>query len=90
MGDKSHKGDGSRGIRSYLESGTQPAAVQDRLRNVEILLDRGSIETFVNGGEISSTRFVLPKADGLSLRAEGGPVTVRSMSVYPLRSAWAN
>jgi sucrose-6-phosphate hydrolase SacC (GH32 family) len=71
-----------------VESGTNPARVQDQVRTVELLVDRASIETFVNQGEISSTRFVLPNENGLSLKAEGGAVTVRSLSVYPLNSAW--
>lgn len=55
---------------------------------MEILLDRGSVETFVNGGEISSTRYVLPGENGLSVEAAGGPVTVKSLTIFPLKSAW--
>ncbi|MDB6170861.1 MAG: hypothetical protein JWL59_172 [Chthoniobacteraceae bacterium] len=73
-----------------LESGHKPASVQDEIRKVELLVDRTSIETFVNQGEISSTRYVLPKTSGLSVKAEGGPVTIHSLTVYPLNSAWAN
>ncbi len=73
-----------------LESGNVPVAVADRVRSVEILLDRGSVETFVNQGEISSTRTVLPHENGLSVRAEGGTVTIRSLMVYSLNSAWPN
>jgi levanase/fructan beta-fructosidase len=71
-----------------IESGTSPAAVAGRIKSVEILIDRASIETFVNHGEISSTRFVLPSENGLSIRAEGGPVTIHSLTIYPLNSAW--
>ena len=71
-----------------LESGHQPAPVQDQVQTVEFLIDRTSIETFVNEGEVSSTRFVLPKANGLSVKAEGDPVTIRRMAVYRLNSAW--
>ena len=58
------------------------------VRSVEILLDRASVEAFVNDGEISSTNFVLPVRPGLSVVAEGGPATIRSMKVHPLKSAW--
>ncbi|MCW1884363.1 glycoside hydrolase family 32 protein [Luteolibacter flavescens] len=58
------------------------------VKNIEILLDRGSLEAFVNDGEISSTNFVLPNVDGLSVTAEGGPATIHSISVYPLKSIW--
>ncbi len=71
-----------------VESGTSPAAVQSAVRSVEILLDRGSVETFINRGEISSTRFVFPKGQGLKVTVEGATVTIRSLSVYTLRSAW--
>ena len=54
------------------------------------LVDRASIEAFVNRGEISSTRFVLPHENGLSAKAEGGPVTLQSLTVYPLKSAWSD
>jgi sucrose-6-phosphate hydrolase SacC (GH32 family) len=71
-----------------IESGTSPAPVQDQIKTVEFLVDRASIETFVNQGEISSTRFVLPSENGLSVKAEGDSVTIQSITVYPLNSAW--
>ena len=71
-----------------IESGMRPTAVAGEIKTVEILLDRASIEAFVNGGEVSSTRLVLPNENGLSVRAEGGPVLIQSLKVYPLNSAW--
>ena len=71
-----------------IESGAPAADVADQIKTVEILVDRTSIEAFVNRGEISSTRFVLPKENGLSLKAEGGPVAIQSLTVYKLSSAW--
>ena len=71
-----------------IESGHPPAAVADEIKTVEILVDRTSIEAFVNRGEVSSTRFILPRENGLSLKAEGGPVVIQSLTVYKLRSAW--
>jgi sucrose-6-phosphate hydrolase SacC (GH32 family) len=73
-----------------IESGTRPAAVAGHVRTVEILVDRASIEAFVNGGEISSTRFVLPGENGLSVKAEGASVVIQSLIVYALASAWPN
>lgn len=73
-----------------IESGHKPASVQDQIRKVEILVDRTSIEAYVNDGEVSSTRYVLPKASGLSVKAEGGSVTILSLTVHPLQSAWAD
>jgi sucrose-6-phosphate hydrolase SacC (GH32 family) len=73
-----------------MASGTNPTPVADRIRTVEILLDRGSIEAFANQGEISSTRYVVPAANGLSLTADGGNVTLQSLVIFPLDSAWKN
>ena len=73
-----------------IESGTRPTPVADQIKTVEILLDRASIEAFVNEGEISSTRFVLPKENGLSVKAEGGSVRIKSLTVWHLNSAWTN
>ena len=73
-----------------IEASAAHASVLDQVRKVELLVDRTSIEAFINQGEISATRFVLPKEDGLSLKAEGGPVTVQSLTVWPLSSAWGD
>ena len=71
-----------------VESGTGAHAAQEPVRNVEILLDRASVETFVNQGEISSTRYFQPHQEGLSLSAEGGGVIIHSMTVHELKSMW--
>jgi fructan beta-fructosidase len=71
-----------------IESGASPASVPGEIKTVEMLVDRASIEAFVNHGEISSTRFVLPAENGLSITAGGGSVTVQSLDVFPLDSAW--
>lgn len=71
-----------------VENGNEPAFVQGRIQTVEVLLDRISVEVFANSGELSSTRYALPNAEGLSLKAEGGTVTVKSMTLYPLKSIW--
>jgi len=71
-----------------IASGTDPVPVAGEIKSVEILVDRASIEAFVNQGEISSTRFVLPTQNGLSVKIEGASVTLQSLTVYPLKSAW--
>ncbi len=73
---------------SSIESGGATGAVVDSVKTVEILIDRTSIEAFVNGGEVSTSRCVLPDKSGLSVRADGGAVELRSLTVYPLKSAW--
>jgi fructan beta-fructosidase len=71
-----------------IQSGSASGAVMGSVRTVEILLDRGSIETFVNHGEVSSTRFALQSGDTISVKAEGGPVTIKSLTLHPLKSMW--
>jgi fructan beta-fructosidase len=73
-----------------IASGTSPTPVLDNIKTVEILVDRASIETFINRGEISASRFVLPNENGLSVKAEGGSVTIQSLTVFPLNSAWTD
>jgi hypothetical protein len=55
---------------------------------VEILVDRTSIEAFVNRGEVSTSRCFLPGESGLSVNADGGQVAIHSLTVCPLKSAW--
>ncbi len=71
-----------------LESAGTTSPVLDEVVSVELLLDRGSLEVFVNHGEISSTRYAKPSAEGISLAAEGGEVVIRSIAVFKLASAW--
>lgn len=73
-----------------VELGNARGVVAGRVEKLELLIDRTSIEAFVNGGELSVTRFVLPKENGLSVKAGNGPVTIRRLTVWPLDSAWGN
>jgi sucrose-6-phosphate hydrolase SacC (GH32 family) len=73
-----------------IASGDNSASVANRIKTAEILVDRATIEAFVNQGEISSSRFVLPHENGLSVKAEGGSIIIESLTVYPLNSAWKN
>lgn len=71
-----------------LTSGDHPIPVPEGVKTVEILVDRGSIEVFINQGELSFTRYVLPDQNGISMKAEGGDVDLQSLNIYPLHSAW--
>jgi len=73
-----------------IESGSSPATTKTPIKTIEILIDRTSIETFVNHGEISSTRFVLPKEEEISIKAEGAPIRIDSLTLYEMKSAWPN
>jgi fructan beta-fructosidase len=82
-----------RGVPVVLTSKTircdnHPGSVAEQIKTVEILVDRTSIEAFANQGELSLTRFILFKENGLSLKAKGGSIAIESLTVYPLNSAW--
>jgi fructan beta-fructosidase len=66
----------------------EPAPVLGRLKTVEILVDRTSIETFANDGEVSLSACFLPTDDRLELESRHGPVKIRSLHVFELHSAW--
>lgn len=57
---------------------------------VRILLDRLSIETFGNDGEVSMTNMIIPvpEAASLSLQAQGGDVFIESLKVHEVESTW--
>lgn len=71
-----------------IENGPSRGVTFDDIKQIEVLIDRASIEVWVNHGEISSTRFVLPKGKGVSISAEGGPISFRSLDAFKLKSAW--
>ena len=58
----------------------------------EILLDRSSMEIFVNGGEmgISSCFLPAPNELGLLLYTQGGELFVESLEAHTLKTAWSN
>jgi sucrose-6-phosphate hydrolase SacC (GH32 family) len=61
---------------------------REPITSFEVVVDRTSIELFVNEGEQSITKFEIMRENGLSLRAEGGDVQIKSLQVYPLNSIW--
>ena len=73
---------------SGLESGDAKGATASEIRKVELLLDRASIEAFVNDGELASSRCFIPRASGIALHAEGGTVELKSLTAWPLKSCW--
>ncbi|MGD9633180.1 MAG: GH32 C-terminal domain-containing protein [Pirellulales bacterium] len=61
---------------------------REPITSFEVLVDRTSIELFVNRGEQSIAKFEIMRENGLSMRAEGGEVQIESLQVYPLNSIW--
>jgi len=62
--------------------------VAGQIEQIEILLDRTSIEVFVNGGELSYSACVLPQNDELTTKAEGAEVKFPEIKVFSVKSAW--
>jgi sucrose-6-phosphate hydrolase SacC (GH32 family) len=58
---------------------------------LRILVDRTSIEVFANDGKVSMSSCFLPDPGkaGLELFSDGGSPKILSMTVYELKSAWA-
>ncbi len=71
-----------------IQSATTPKAVTEQVKYIEFLVDRGSVEAFVNHGEVSGSRFFVPTQNGLSVKAEGGNVVIHSLLIHPLNSIW--
>jgi sucrose-6-phosphate hydrolase SacC (GH32 family) len=70
-----------------IESGTR-VATQEPLSDVEILVDRTSIEVFANHGEVSLSRCILPLREGVAFEVRGGPVQLASLQIWNMNSTW--
>jgi len=63
--------------------------IKDSLQ-LQILVDRSSLEVFANGGRISMSTCFLPRQreNPIELSAQGGPANIRKLTVHSLRSIW--
>lgn len=55
---------------------------------IRTLLDRLSLETFGNRGQVSITNIARQQKAPLELRAEGGEATIPSLELHELKSIW--
>ena len=78
-----------RGTISVLNS-TVPIVPTDNKIELEILIDRASIEIFANGGQtvISNCFTPVEGADELVLFANGGELMVDKLDIYKMETAW--
>jgi fructan beta-fructosidase len=69
---------------------TAPLKPESGTIQLEILLDRTSIEIFANGGRIYMPLGVIPADDNHShqVSAKGGTGKIQSLEIYRLRSVW--
>ena len=68
-----------------------PLRAQDDRVVMALYVDRSSVEVFGGNGETVVTDTLFPgiASTGVSLYAEGGDVTVRALTIWPLRSIWS-
>lgn len=80
--------DGAAGTLSCLDKSTLVAPENGHLELL-VLVDRASIELFVNGGRISMTSCFLPTPEDRSITLTGsGGVHMRSIRIFVLKSIW--
>ena len=67
-----------------------PIRLVDGLVKLRVLIDRGSVEAFVNEGEYVATTYVLHRPDNkkLSLSAQGGTVDIKNLTVNEIKGFW--
>lgn len=80
------RGSARNGDRGYRAA---PCSTEGRLE-LRVLIDKGSVEVFINNGQASVTSFVFPVegARSVILRAESGAATVDAVTVHQLGSIW--
>lgn len=69
---------------------TAPLKLMDGKINLELLVDRTSIEIFGNGGRMYMPNGVIlaDKPKSIEIFTKGGNIEVQSLTVYELNSAW--
>jgi fructan beta-fructosidase len=67
-----------------------PVSPIDGTIRLHVFLDRGSIEAFANDGRVAMSVAAVPDEGNhsISVVSRNGPVTIRSLTVHELRSAW--
>lgn len=78
-----------RGTLSVLNS-TVPVVPVDNKISLEMLIDRTSIEIFVNGGQTVISNCFLPKegAEDYVITTTGGELGIDKLDVYEMKSIW--
>lgn len=74
--------------RNSMSYGTKPVTLATTLTKLDVLVDRASIEAFANDGEESMSKCFLPTESGLSVRASGARIVIKSAKLVYLKSAW--
>lgn len=85
--DKKMSGEGDKN-KNAVSAGLQ----SDKILKLHLFIDKSSIETFVNGGEIVTSNRIYPKETSryYDFFAEGCKVQVSSLKVWKIQSIWDN
>ena len=67
---------------------TMPNVLQNGLVKLRILVDRGSMEIFINDGESVLTHSVITELDNKSITITGGDALIKSLEIHELKSSW--
>lgn len=70
--------------KKELRVGSKVTAPLTGLTSLHVLVDRGSVEVFANGGEVAVSAAVIPAADNKSWKAIGAA----SSEAHALKSTW--
>lgn len=71
-----------------VANGGQPIAVLDGVKTIEILVDRTSVEAFVNGGQVSLSACFLQGDNRITVESSQSAATLSTLEVFPLNSIW--
>jgi levanase/fructan beta-fructosidase len=75
--------------KTELKVGDSNGKIQEDVSKVEILVDRASLEVFVNDGQISCSKVLRPSAPGTTVTVEGSSgATVDSLRLTTLKGMW--
>lgn len=74
--------------KNALRVGDSSGEIKEDIRKVEILVDRASLETFVNDGQISCTKVLRPSASSATVKITGGKAIISSLRVTTLKGMW--
>ena len=69
---------------------TAPLKPEDGKVRLQVLVDRGSIEIYGNGGRVALSVGVIPADDNHALEvfSRGGATRLRSLEAFEMKSAW--
>lgn len=74
--------------KNALRVADSSGTIEEDISKVEILVDRASVETVVNEGQISCTKVLRPAKPGTTITIIGGEADIRSLRITTLKGMW--